>query len=814
MIAIETLGRDLRKALRSVRRERGLFAVTVLTLASGIGITTALFAIVDAVVRAPIVPDQESVVQVSKRDVARDGFPGPLSLAEYDEWREASTAFESLVAINHAATGTAAIGIDGVTLRGQLAPVAGPFFEGLFHQPPLAGRWLNADDDRVGDEVAAVVSERFWRRASSGDPAFVGRRLRWNENRSLRVVGIAPAGVEYPIGTDVWAPALAVFDGRAGRFDARNRTFAQFELLGRLRPGASLEAARAELTVVHRRMAEEFPTELRLMEVAIEPFIDIVLGDDRRLLLALFAGAGLVFGVAAVNVAALLLMRAAAHDLDRAVRTVLGASRLRLLGEALTDAALLAVASAAAGLLIAGGLLAWLPYIAPDNLPRLDRVSIGPASLLFTIAAATLWLFVFGTVPVWGSRGAASLAALTRAFPGGSRRRGLLLFAAAQIAAAVILAIAAGLLVRSFTHLSRIDRGVAADRLYLVTLFQPEDRRRDREVQTRFYTRLVEDLKSVPAITAASPVHLGPGTGTLGLSAPMFFEGQTVENARRNPWATWEPVLPGYFQTIGVAIVKGRGFTADDRKDSAPVAVVSESVARRYWPNLDPIGRRLRLVNEPDWQWVTVVGVARETRYRELRKTWMTVYFPADQFFFFQPQSLLVRTELGPEALRAEVAPRVTAAMPGALIDTVDPLDRLLDRELVRPRAAAAVAGTFALVAVGLSLIGIFGVLSYDVRQRRRELAIRAALGASPPRLRRHVLARGALVAVAGAIPGVAVAALATQGLGAVLYEVSPLDASVYGAAFLAVFALALCAVSLPARAASRTDAAATLRAE
>ena len=219
--------------------------------------------------------------------------------------------------------------------------------------------------------------------------------------------------------------------------------------------------------------------------------------------------------------------------------------------------------------------------IAPDDLPRLDRVSIGPASLLFTIAAATLWLFVFGTVPVWGSRGAASLAALTRAFPGGSRRRGLLVFAATQIAAAVVLAIAAGLLVRSFSHLSRIDRGVAADHLYLVTLFQPEDQRRDREVQTRFYTRLVEDLKSVPAIRPRAPFISDLEPARSGLSAPMFFEGQTVETARSNPWATWEPVLPGYFQTIGVPIVKGRRIHRRRSPELPPVAVVSESVARR-----------------------------------------------------------------------------------------------------------------------------------------------------------------------------------------------------------------------------------------
>ena len=811
---IDALRHDLRHALRAARREPGLFAITVLTLAAGLAIATTLFAVVDAVVRAPIVPDQDRVVQVEKRDVARSGFPGSLSLAEYEEWGRATNAFESLVAVNLAATGTAAIEINGAVLRARLAPVSGPFFEGLYRRRPRFGRWLESADDRVGDEVAAVVSTRFWVRAAGGDPAFVGRRLTWNGNRSLRVVGVAPDGVDYPIGTDIWAPALAVFDGRAGRFDARNRTFAQFELIGRLRPGVTADSARAQLAIVHRGMVDSFPAEIRSMEVAVEPFIDTVLGDDRRLLLALFIGAGLVFGVAGVNVAALLLMRASAHDLDRAVRVALGASRLRLVRQALAEAAVLATAGAVAGLLLSHALLAWLPSIAPEDLPRLDRAALGLPTLAFAVAAVTAWLGVFGTVPVWGRRGAANLAAVGRAFQGARRSRGLLLFASLQIAAAVLLAIGAGLFVRSFARLSGIDRGVAIDQVYLATLLMPEDQRRDAAVQTRFHKEVVAELAAVPGITAASPIHLGPGTGTLGLSAPMLFEGQATEEARTNPWATWEPVLPEYFRTLGVPIVRGREFTADDRRETEPVAIVSESVARRYWPNLDPVGRRLRFVNRADWPWVTVVGVARDTRYRELRKAWMTVYFPADQFFFFQPGSVLVRTQLGPEALRAELTARVAQAMPGALVDSVEPLGRLLARELARPRAAVAVAGTFALVAIGLALVGIYGVLSYDVRQRRRELAIRAALGASPPRLVRHVAGRGATAASAGALIGVSVAALMTQGLGAVLFEVSPLDSLVYLLVLVAVPLLVVSAVWVPARAAARTDAAATLRSD
>ena len=740
-------------------------------------------------------------------------FPGPLSLAKYKEWGRATNAFESLVAVNLAATGTAAIEIDGAVLRARPAPVSGPFFEGLYRRRPQFGRWLESADDRVGDEAAAVVSTRFWMRAAGGDPAFVGRRLTWNGNRSLRVVGVAPEGVDYPIGTDIWAPALAVFDGRAGRFDARNRTFAQFELIGRLRPGISADSARAQLTIVHRGMVDSFPAEIRSMEVAVEPFIDTVLGDDRRLLLALFIGAGLVFGVAGVNVAALLLMRASAHDLDRAVRVALGASRLRLVRQALAEAAVLATAGAVAGLLLSHVLLAWLPYIAPEDLPRLDRARLDLPAVAFAVAAVTAWLGVFGTVPVWGRRGAANLAAIGRAFQGARRSRGLLLFASLPIAAAVLLAIGAGLFVRSFARLSGIDRGVAIDQVYLATLMMPEDQRRDAAVQTRFHKEVVAELAAVPGITAASPIHLGPGTGTLGLSAPICSRARRLRRrapirgrrgSRCCPSTSERSACPSSVAASSPPTIDARP-TGGDCVRIGRQAVLAESRPGRSPAALREPGR------------LAVGDGGRCGPRHPLPRAAEGVddgLLPGRSVSFFQPGSLLVRTQLGPEALRAELTARVAQAMPGALVDTVEPLGRLLARELARPRAAVAVAGTFALVAIGLALVGIYGVLSYDVRQRRRELAIRAALGASPPRLVRHVAGRGATAASAGALIGVSVAALMTQGLGAVLFEVSPLDSLVYLLVLVAVPLLVVSAVWVPARAAARTDAAATLRSD
>lgn len=805
---------EFRHALRTMRRERGLFVATLLTLGLGIGVATALFAVVDTVLLAPLVPAQDRVVHVSKRDVARGGFPSPLSLPEFEEWRRQAGSLEALVAVNHAATGTVAIALDGRLARGRLAPVTAGFFEALYRREPLLGRWLRPDDETAGEAVAAVVSEAFWERLSGRDPALVGRRLIWNGTRALRVVGVAHASVDYPIGTDIWAPASAVFDGRAGRFDARDRTFAQFELLGRLRAGASIETAGAELDVVHRRLVEAFPNDYRPMQVVVEPLLHTVVGDNRRLLLALLAGAALVFAVAGVNVAALLLMRASGRETEMAVRVALGASRGRLLRQAMAEGLVLAGGAAVTGLLIARALLVALPGLAPDDVPRLERATIDVSAAAFATLAALIWVIGLGTAPVWARRRLAHLSGVARAFQGGRRAPGLLMFTAAQIGAAVVLAIGAGLLVRSFAQLSAIDRGVTASGVSMVTLSIPEDRRRDPKTLVAFYERLLAELRAVPGVIAATPVHLGPGTGTMGLSAPMLFEGQTGEEARANPWAAWEPVFPDYFGTLGIPIVSGRGFTEADGRDAMPVAIVSESVAGRYWPGLDPIGRRLQFVPGAKWPWVTVVGVARDTRYRELRKSWLTVYFPADQFFFFQATSVLVRGNTGPALLRAELAPRVEALMPGAVVDTIDPLHVLLSRELARPRAALAVAGLFAVLAMGLAAIGIYAVLSYEVRQRRQELAIRAAVGATPHRLMKDVLRRGLVVAITGTAIGGGLAAVLTRALGALLFEVPPVDAVVFATVMLATLLVALGATFRPAGVAASVNPTDALRTE
>jgi putative ABC transport system permease protein len=809
---VDSILYDIRFAARGLRRGGVFTAIAVLTLGLGIGVVTALFAIVDAVLLHPIVPDHDRVVRISKLDRQRGDFPYSLSLPEFRAWRDQSRSFEVLAAVDHAATGPQPITLGDQTSPVVLAPVSADFFRVIQHSRPLLGRWFQASDENPGAEVVAVVSERFWRRVSGGDPAFVGRRLTWAGNRTLLVVGVAPAVVDYPLGTDMWAPAATIFDGAAGRFDAKKPNFFQFELIGRLAAGVSVEQARSELSVIHRRVAEEFPDDYSVMPVVVQPLLDTVVGTSGQILLVLFVSAGLVFAIAGVNVAALLLMRAADRRTEMAVRVALGAGFGRLLRQTATEGLVLAVLGAVCGLLVASALVDMAQWLAAGEVPRVELAAVDFRVLAFCVVAALAWVLTLGMVPGLTHARTRTVPGIEHSFRGARGTRGLLVFTIAEIAAAVVVAIGAGLLVRTFAQLQAIDRGFSSSNLVLVSLLFPDSQQRDARAMVGFYDRLLPQVEALPGVVSATPVHVRPGTGALGLSAPMLFEGQSKEEAKTNPWSSWEPVVPSYFRTFGIPIVQGRAFNAADRRDGAPVAIVSEAVARRYWPGQDPVGKWLQFVDEPEWPRVTVVGVARDTRYRELTKSWMTVYFPADQFFFFQASSLVVRTESTAEALLPAIRDRVQDLEPGATVSSTAMMDALLARELSRPLTAAMVTGLFALMAIVLAAVGVYAVMSYEVRQRRRELAVRCAIGATPADILRSVLGRTLLIGSTGALAGLAIAGAVTRSLRAVLFEVQPVDSGTFLTGALVLLVVVLLSAYFPARRAAGADLVTGLR--
>jgi predicted permease len=816
-VTADLIAGDLRYAARILARKRGGAAVTILTLALGIGVVTTLFALVDAVLLRPVAADQDRVVRIWSRDVTRNLPRASLAYPEFRALRDNSRAFARLAAINYADASTSTIAIGDRPAVVSLTPVSPEFFDVILHAAPLYGRWLEQNDDRSTAPLTAVISERFWRRALGGDPRIVGRSLTWaGSDRTVRIVGVAPRALDYPLGTDLWVPIASFFAGPGSmHFDIEDRRLAQFELIGRLAPGVTLDSARAELVVLEHRLASQFSADYTPQPIVVTPILDTVVGDSRQMLIVLFVAAALVFVIAGVNVAALLLMRASERTQEYSVRAALGASLRRLASQAVVESSVLAVTAGVIGLLFARAMLAGAVWLAPADVPRLDRAVLDGRAAGFGLAISAIWVLVLGTAPIWklrwlqASRGRRAFDVTDRMT---RRTIGLRALTIAEIGAAVFVAITAALLIRSFVHLTALDRGFDSKDLTVVNVLLPESRYADATQRLAFYEHLLARVSAIPGVASASPVHMVPGTGNVGLSAPMIFEGQTPEEASRNPWATWEPVTPSFFETLGVPLASGRRFTGADRAGAAPVAIVSEAVGRRYWPGQDPIGRRLRVAQE--FPWVTVVGVVRDVRYRELTRDWMTVYFPAGQFFFFAPGSLVVRSTLPAHAIVPALREAIRAEEPFAAIESIASMDSLLAREISRPRATMMAAGLFALLAVLLGAVGVYAILGAEVRQRRRELAIRSAIGATPARLLRDILSRSLTVCGAGIGIGLAVAAAATPFIRGLLFNVDPGDPAAFVAGAMLLATVVTLASLVPARRAASTDPAVVLRSE
>ena len=622
---------------------------------------------------------------------------------------------------------------------------------------PAYGRLLEAADDVEGAELVAVVSHRFWRRVS-GDPTFVGQRLSPPGDAPITVVGVLQPDVAYPVDADIWLPLVPAL-ARDPYATLDNPRAPQFHVVGRLAPDVAIGQARSELAVIHGRLSAAYPEDYPRMPIVVTPLVDTVVGHVRPILVLLLAGAALVFLVAGANVAILLLMRAESRRVEMAVRSALGATRGQLFRQTVIEAAVLGVAGVAGALMLSRGLLALTNVIDPGQAPRIDEASLNLGVMAFTVVAMTAWVLAFGTAPAWQTRVGRLRGFLAQRSVEPSRGTGrrLQVLAAAQIAFAVLVLVSAGLLTRSLWQLQSIDRGLESDGVVTTRILLPWQRYRTPDQFRAFYDRAVEAIERLPGVISAAPFHLPPGTGTTGLSSPFQFNGQTPDEAATNEWANWDIATPGYFETLGIPIVSGRDFARTDTADAQRVAIVSESAAARYWPGAEPIGKRVRI--SPRFEWATVVGIAADLRYRELTNNWMTVYYPAPQSFHFQPGSLAIRTGRPPSTLLSAVRETIRAIEPAIPIDTLTPMDELLAAEFARPRLAMQISIAFGVVTLALILVGLFGTVSFDARQRRVEMAIRSALGASPHALQRLVAGRGLRLAAAGLVTGLAATA-------------------------------------------------------
>lgn len=791
--------------LRSLRRTPAFTLTAVAVLALGLGLATAVSTVARAVLLRPL------PVHEQRRIVALWGATGtfknfPLSLRRAREFAQSTRTLESTAFFAYEGAWTSPIRSGDRLIPLALALVSGNYFS-VLGAHPLLGRGLTPDDDLAGADPVVVLSHTAWLRHFAADSGIVGRRVELHVTGiRYRIVGVMPAGLDYPRGVDLWSPMVPAF-----AFRGTTET-GDVDLLGRLRPGVSESAAREELNAFFRRD----PTSrwAGSFTAVVTTFPRLVTGDARPVVLAFTLATALLLLITCINVANLQLVRGLARARELTVRAALGASRRQVAALLFGESAILALAGGLLGALVArAGIAAFLAF-APPGLPRVGPIAIDATALAAGLGITLGALLLFGLLPAVASSRVNLLSTLRSGVREGGSRRGRLVsegLVTAQVALAVLVLGAASVLGRSLLKLQRADLGLEPSRLVIADLTIRVSRIGTPEQQTSLVDQLTAKVRAVPGVIALSPVVAIPFSGSGGWDGRPDAVGQSKEETEDNPMLNMEVVAPGYFRTFDIPILQGRGFTEQDRKDAPPVIMLSESAAFHFWPRGQAIGKRMTLASDT----ATVIGIVPDTRYRDLRVARPSIYFPfAQPRFPFAPMTFAIRTGRPSAELIPELRRVLGQVDPAVGVVRVAPFGSFLDGPLAEPRFNALLLGVFALGSIVLAAVGLFGVMAQLVKQRARELGVRMALGATANNVRVMVLTRGLRIAAIGLAIGLVGALLANRMLTALLYGISPADwvsLAFVGTLILVVSAIA---TAIPARAGTRIDPATALRAE
>jgi len=817
--SLEGAWRDVLLALRQVRRNPGFAAAVVLTLALAVGANTAVFSVVQAVLlEAPPYADPERVHIIWSNSDRAGYFRAPLSGPELQDLREQATLYEGFASIWST---TAQITGDGPPEQLGVALVTSNFLS-LLGVAPALGRDFEASEEGPGAPAAAILSDGFWRARFGADPGIVGRRIRLDGDAVL-VVGIAPAGLRLWFPPDANVPSdpqlFAPFP-----FDLRsNRALYYLRTVGRLRQGASPPAAREQIAALGRRLEgqhTEYAASGRSLFAA-------ELGDDaarevRPTLLALSWAVGLVLLLACVNVASLLLGRDLTRRAQVALRVALGATRARLVRQTLVETLLLAGLGITAGLVLGAVSLRVLLTLRPPGLVRFENVSLDPQVLAFTAAIGLLAALLVSAAGVGGAlrvEVAGLLRGMGRGVDDGPRRRLRRLLVVCEVALGCVLLIGAGLLLRSVRELENVDPGFRAEGAISFRLALPRARYPDAKSGASFGRRLEERLRALPGVLAVGSVSALPFDTLPNWSSPYLYDGMP-EGSRGAREADARAIGPGYLEAVGARLLEGRDFDETDGPGRAPVVIVDERLAARAWPGEDPLGRRLQVefLDPASGNFVptsaSVVGVVGHLRHRKLSEVVREqVYVPQRQAPR-QPHAYVVRASGDPAPLLAAIRREVSALDPELPVYDVRPLEAYLADALSASRFALGLAGAFAGQALAVAAIGIYGVISYSVARRRREIGVRLALGAAARQILGSVLREGLALTGIGLGCGLVAAAISTSAAASLLFGVDPMDAATYVGVAVVLGLTALLASVLPALRAARTNPTDVLRAE
>src|SRR3954451_8583285 len=803
---------DLRYAVRGLVK-KPLFAVlTVVTLGLGIGANAAIFSVVNGVMLRPLPyphPDRLMMVWIYN---PRQGFDKDVApYLTFVDWRAQNRSFEHLAAYTGASVSLTGAG-DPAQLRG--ARVTPSLFPAMNVQPAL-GRWFTEQDATPGHERVVILEHGLWERRFGSDRTIVGRTVQLS-GRPHEVVGVMPAGFHYPDDAMVWLP-LAPVGPYKQIMESRGSYW--LNVIGRLRAGTTTASAQADMDTIARRLEQQYPDSNGGQGVRVTSLHDEVVGDVRRALLVLLGAVGCVLLIACVNVANLLLTRATGRQREIAIRAALGAARIRIVRQLLTESFVLSSCGAAAGLLLATWGVAALQQAAPTNIPRLASIAIDVPVLIFTLLTALATGVVFGVAPAWQSASASQSDALKEGGrSGGEAARGRRIrhgLAVIEVALALVLLVGAGLLARSFAALARTDLGFNPHNVLALSIELPGQKYAEDSRIVQFYQQLSDRLSGLPGVRS---VGVGSSVllGRLPNSSTLSVEGRPVAGDAVNIPVPFDTVTNGYFATLGIPLTRGRLFGPEDSATAPAHVIVNEALVRRFFPTADPIGKRITFENPQGKgaHWLCSVGVVGGTRRGGVdRPVWDELYFPLPQ----SPDSrltVLVRTSGDPIAMARAAQEQVWALDPGQPVASVRTLEQLVARMQANRRFTTAMLGAFALVALVLAAVGIYGVIAYSTAQRTQEIGIRVALGAARADVLRIVLTDGLRIGALGTVIGIAAAAGMTRLLSGLLFGVSSHDPVTFVVLPAGLLIVAMLASWIPARRALAVEPITALRGE
>jgi predicted permease len=821
---VDNVMKDLRYALRALRRNPAFTAIAVLTLALGIGANTALFSVVNGVLLRPL-PYADPDRLMSIRNTWADNS-NPLtattsiSPAEYFDYFDRLTAFESFGVY---ASNTMSLTGDGDPELGPAMFMTAGAMKALGVNA-AAGRVFTVEED-VPRLNVGVLSFGLWQRRFGGSRDVIGRTIQV-DGQPMTIVGVMPEGFRVPTQLSDTDPAQIFVAFGFSRDNISIRGSHYLSGIARLEPGRTLAQGRADVAAIASRFPMEFPDDyparMNFAGTAL-PLLESVVGQIRPTLLVLLGAVGFVLLIACANVASLLLSRTEGRRREMAVRTALGAGRRRLMRQLLVESVVLSVTGGIAGIGVAMLGTRFLTALHPPNIPRIDAIGVDVRVLAFALGVSTLVGVLFGLLPAFNATRLDVQTILREGGRGGSAggrqgaRRTLVI---SEVAIALVLLVGAGLMTRSFVQLLSVDPGYRVDHVLTVPITLPQSRYADAGRVIGFYRDLSGRVAAVPGVTAVGAVAGVPlvsGRGDIGIS----IEGRALAPGEQRRRADWQVVTPGYFKAIGMRLLRGREIELTDLETTPGVVVINETLANKYWPNEDPIGQRFTLGGKAGPGTVTIVGVVGDVRQASLASTpEPEMYLAHTQFRFWggggilRELTLVLRTAGEPAASSKAVRSEVAAIDPQLPVGDLRTMEELRGESVSQPRFLMFLFSAFSMVALAIAVIGIYGVIAYSVAQRRKEIGIRVALGAKPTSVAGMVVRQGMGMAGLGIAAGLVLALAVTRFLSGILFAVTPTDPITLAAVAVTLAVAALLACYVPARRATRTDPVEVLRAE